>query len=55
MNPLLFADWNRMNRLFTRIMWIVAIVLAFVVCVLLLASGTDAHAAAHAARGAGPR
>ena len=44
-----------MNRLFTRIMWLMAIVLLCVVCVLLIASGSDAHAAAHTALGAGPR
>jgi hypothetical protein len=55
MNPLLFADWNRLNRLFTRTMWIVAVALLCVVAGLLLAAGTGAHAAGHAALGAGPR
>lgn len=45
MNPLLFADWNRMNRLFTRVMWIVAAVMICVVAIVLLSTGSAAHAA----------
>jgi hypothetical protein len=37
MNPLLFADWGRMNRLFTRAMWAVAVLMVCVVCVALAA------------------
>jgi hypothetical protein len=39
MNPLLFADWRHINRLFTRVMWGAATVLAFVVLVLLTTPG----------------
>jgi hypothetical protein len=54
MNPLLFADWNRMNRLFTRGMWIVAAILVGVVAVVLLSTGSAAHAdqVGHTALGA---
>ena len=45
MNPLLFADWGRMNRLFTRIMWAVAVLLVCVVCVALAAPTPKSHAA----------
>ena len=31
MNPLLFADWNRIQRMFRRTMWLVAMVLACVI------------------------
>src|ERR1700739_1011823 len=31
MNPLLFADWGRMSRLFTKIMWLIAAILVCVV------------------------
>jgi hypothetical protein len=44
MNPLLFADWGRMNRLFTRVMWAVAVLLICVVCVALAAPTTKPHA-----------
>ncbi len=45
MNPLLFADWGRMNRLFTRIMWAAAVVMVCVVCVALVAPTPKSHAA----------
>ena len=45
MNPLLFADWGRMNRLFTRVMWAVAVVMVCVVCVALAAPASRSHAA----------
>jgi hypothetical protein len=48
MNPLLFADWGRMNRLFTRVMWAVAIVMVCVVCMALAAPTPKSHAAATA-------
>ena len=48
MNPLLFADWGRMNRLFTRVMWAVAVVLVCVVFVALAAPTTSSHAASGA-------
>lgn len=35
MNPLLFADWGRLNRRFTQIMWTLAVVLMLVVGVAL--------------------
>jgi hypothetical protein len=44
MNPLLFADWGRMNRLFTRVMWAVAVLMVCVVCVALAAPTTKSHA-----------
>lgn len=55
MNPLLFADWARMNRLFTRVMWCVALVLIGVVLVAVIAPGTAPHAAAAAQAGAAGR
>lgn len=45
MNPLLFADWGRLNRLFTRLMWAVVLVM---VCVMFVAV-TQSRGAAHAA------
>ena len=51
MNPLLFADWGRMNRLFTRVMWAVAVLMICVVCIVLAAPAPKSHAApaAHSA------
>ena len=45
MNPLLFADWSRIQRLFHRTMWLLATVLACIVwsAVALRASGAPAH------------
>ena len=60
MNPLLFADWARMNRLFTRVMWAVAVLMICVVCMALAAPTPKSHAApvtrtaAPAAAAAGP-
>ena len=48
MNPLLFADWGRMNRLFTRVMWIVVVIMLFVVCVALAAPAPRSRAASAA-------
>lgn len=45
MNPLLFADWGRMNRLFTRVMWAVAVALVCFVCIALAAPTPKSHAA----------
>jgi hypothetical protein len=45
MNPLLFADWGRMNRLFTRVMWAVAVLMVCAVCVALAAPTPKSHAA----------
>jgi hypothetical protein len=45
MNPLLFADWRRINRLFTRVMWAVAVVMVCVVCIALAAPTSKSHAA----------
>jgi hypothetical protein len=45
MNPLLFADWGRMNRLFTRVMWAVAVLMVCVVCVALAAPSSKPHGA----------
>ena len=42
MNPLLFADWARLNRMFIRMMWTVAIVLLLVVGVALASAGRAA-------------
>ncbi len=46
MNPLLFADWGRMNRLFTRVMWAVAVLMVCAVCVALAAPAPKSRAAA---------
>ncbi len=43
MNPLLFADWRRMNRLFTAAMWGVAAILVCVLCLVLTSSGPRAR------------
>jgi hypothetical protein len=48
MNPLLFADWGRMNRLFTRAMWAIAAVLVCVVCIVLATPHASQHASAAA-------
>lgn len=45
MNPLLFADWRRMNRLFTKLMWTMAAIMACVVLAVLVSVGGRAHAA----------
>jgi hypothetical protein len=45
MNPLLFADWGRLNRLFTRTMWVLAAILVCVVCIAIAAPGASSHAA----------
>jgi hypothetical protein len=39
MNPLLFADWGRMNRLFTKVMWTVAAIMACVVLAVTVSAG----------------
>jgi hypothetical protein len=44
MNPLLFADWGRMNRLFTKIMWALAAVMVCVVFAVLASAGPARHA-----------
>ena len=44
MNPLLFADWGRMNRLFTRVMWAIVVIMLCVVCVALAAPAPRSHA-----------
>jgi hypothetical protein len=58
MNPLLFADWGRMNRLFTKIMWALAAVMVCVVFAVLASAGPARRAvpsphSATAASGAG--
>jgi hypothetical protein len=55
MNPLLFADWGRMNRLFIRVMWAVAVLMVCVVCVALAAPARKSHpsSAAHSVVPAG--
>jgi hypothetical protein len=45
MNPLLFADWRRVNRLFTRTMWAAAALMACVICIVVISAGARAHAA----------
>jgi hypothetical protein len=48
MNPLLFADWGRMNRIFIRVMWAVAAALVCAVCIAATAATPRSHAAAPA-------
>lgn len=43
MNPLLFADWGRMNRLFTRVMWGVVLILVCVMFVAVTQSRGNSH------------
>jgi hypothetical protein len=43
MNPLLLADWARLNRMFTRAMWMIAIVMVLVVGVALASPGSPSH------------
>jgi hypothetical protein len=43
MNPLLFADWGRMNRLFTRLMWTVVLLLVCVMFVAVAQSRPPSH------------
>ena len=45
MNPLLFADWGRMNRLFTKTMWALAVILVCVVGIAVAAPGASSHPA----------
>ena len=52
MNPLLFADWGRMNRVFTRVMWLVAAVLVCAVCIAATAPRPSAHPATAPTRSA---
>lgn len=52
MNPLLFADWARLNRLFIRTMWVAAAIMICVVCIAIAAPGASSHAAAAPARSA---
>jgi hypothetical protein len=47
MNPLLFADWGRMNRLFTRAMWAMAVIMVCVICIVL--ASPNPSAASHPA------
>ncbi|MGZ4165174.1 MAG: hypothetical protein ACXVSE_03340 [Solirubrobacteraceae bacterium] len=51
---MLFADWGRMNRLFTRVMWVVVVIMLCAVCVALAAPAPGSHAAprVHAPSGA---
>jgi len=44
-NPLLFADWGRLNRLFTRTMWAIAVILVCVVCIAVATLGASSHPA----------
>ncbi|HET8978372.1 MAG TPA: hypothetical protein VFN87_09445 [Solirubrobacteraceae bacterium] len=53
MNPLLFADWRRINRVFTRIMWGVAAIMICVVVLALASTGSHPRPAAAGARAAG--
>jgi len=53
MNPLLFADWGRMNRLFTRVMWLAAAVLVCIVCIAATGPRSTPHPATAPARSAG--
>lgn len=43
MNPLLFADWNYINRVFRRTMWLLATLLVFVIWYLLALRAPAAH------------
>jgi hypothetical protein len=52
MNPLLFADWGRMNRLFTRAMWAMAAVLVCIVCIVAAAPSSRSHPTAAAVHSA---
>lgn len=45
MNPLLFADWGRMNRLFTKLMWTAAAIMACVLLAVLVSAQRPPHAA----------
>jgi hypothetical protein len=51
MDPLLFADWARVNGIFIRMMWTIAVVLVLVVGVALASPDRAAHrsSAAHTA------
>lgn len=46
MNPLLFADWRRINRSFTKLMWMLAAILACVVLVVANSAGAHHHSPA---------
>lgn len=49
MNPLMFADWRRIHRLFRGLMWILAIVVA---CVVFAAATSHAATAGKRTRAA---
>ena len=48
MNPLLFADWSRIQRLFHRTMWLLATVLACIVWSAVALRAAGAHRASEA-------
>ena len=43
MNPLLFADWKHIHRVFRRTMWLLATVLVFVIWYLIALRAPAAH------------
>lgn len=43
MNPLMMADWKRVNRLFTRAMWLVAAIVAFAVWIASAPASGQTH------------
>jgi len=52
MNPLFFADWGHIHRVFRALMWIVATALVCIICFAVTsraAAGMRSHAAPRAA------
>jgi hypothetical protein len=44
MNPLLFADWGHIHRLFRGVMWLVAVALACIVVTIVAPRSSATHA-----------
>ena len=55
MNPLLFADWNYIHRVFRRTMWLLATVLLFVIWYLVALQAPAAHSHPTTPPGAKPK
>jgi hypothetical protein len=49
-NPLLFADWRLINKVFCIAMWLVALLLVGVILIHGHAGAAPTHSASHAAR-----
>jgi hypothetical protein len=55
MNPLLFADWNYIHRVFRGAMWLLAMVLVFVIWYTVALRAPAAHSHPTAPLGTTPK